>query len=81
MRVAPIGRAYVVIQEGVYRHKIIGAWFDMESAKKAAEAAITAEPDDYHNYQVVEVGFGVAAEEKVVWELYPLRSPRDKQER
>lgn len=57
---------YVVIQTGIYRHAIIGVWDDLELAKMGAEAAIAAEPDDYHHMQVVEMPANVLAEEKVV---------------
>src|SRR5688572_24060829 len=60
---------YVVIQTGVYRHGIVGVWDSLELAKMGAEAALAAEPDDWHHMEVVETPLNLLGEDKVVARL------------
>ena len=43
---------FVVTQEGVYRHAIVGIFTDVSDAMNAAKKSIQAEPDDHHSYDV-----------------------------
>lgn len=43
---------FVVIQQGVYRHGIVGVFSTFELAKAAATDA--ASIDDYHSFDVIE---------------------------
>lgn len=52
---------YAVFQEGVYRHDCPGVFLTKESAIDAARAAMLAEPDNYHSYDVVPFELGVRA--------------------
>lgn len=47
--------AYVIVQTGVYRHEIRGAFEDFEAAKAAAESACRLETDAHHTWTVLEV--------------------------
>jgi hypothetical protein len=47
-------KLYVVIRTAVYRHEIGGVFSTEESAIKAANALIATEPDDHHDYEIVE---------------------------
>lgn len=43
---------FVVTQEGVYRHSIIGVFSRQDLAEAAANAAAASDKDDYHRYEV-----------------------------
>ena len=57
---------YVLVQRGVYRHTIFGVFDNLDLARSGAETAIAAEPDDYHQIEVVEVSLNELVEEKIV---------------
>lgn len=56
---------FIVTQEGVYRHNIAGVYLGEQSARAAAEAAIRAEPDDYHSFHVTRMVVGEPGEHLV----------------
>jgi hypothetical protein len=45
--------AFLVIQNGVYRHGIGGIFSTVEAAKAAADACAGLDHDAYHNYEVI----------------------------
>ncbi len=44
---------FIVVQRGVYRHDIHGAWGDEGDAVAAAERIALADSDCYHEYEVM----------------------------
>jgi hypothetical protein len=47
-------RVYVVIRTAVYRHQIGGVFSTEENALETARALIATEPDDHHDYEILE---------------------------
>lgn len=44
---------FVAVQRGVYRHDVVGVASTLDRAKELGEAAIQAEPDHYHDIEIV----------------------------
>ena len=53
-----VEQIYIVIQEGVYRHDIKGAYFEQSDAIDRAIERIKQEEDDYHRYIVLKCVMG-----------------------
>ena len=43
---------FIVTQQGIYRHAIVGAYVNQQDACDAAVVAIKAEKDNYHHFDV-----------------------------
>jgi len=50
---------YLVVQEGVYRHDIMGAFFNENDAAVLAEALADSDKDDWHSYDVIRLPIGM----------------------
>lgn len=45
-------KLFVVTEEGVYRHRILGVYVDFEKAIERAKEFALSSVDDYHSYDV-----------------------------
>jgi len=52
---------FVVTRQGVYRHEIMGIYTTRGKAFRAAKAALKAEPDNYHTFNVTEISLDTPA--------------------
>jgi hypothetical protein len=66
---------YIVIQEGVYRHRISGASETLDGAKEIALKAILEEGDHYHDQVVVLISTNPGIAEMVVGRYTWRRGP------
>lgn len=64
---------YVIVQDGVYRHEVGGAFTTLEAAIKGAHAMKDQERDEYHDWIVLE-GPGLDVAERMA-EVY--RTPKN----
>ncbi len=69
-------RVLIVIRRGVYRHKIIGVFEELDEAIAAGHEAVQTEDDHYHAAEVVACTVGGGTEEVIgevtaVWEGTP----------
>jgi len=62
---------YLIVQEGVYRHSIFGAFEDPKAAKREANRIAQEDSDAYHEYVVLPIPLNSTVELKNT--LYPLR--------
>ena len=46
---------YIVTQEGVYRHSIMGVYNSLDAARQRAIQSILAERDDYHDMSICTI--------------------------
>ena len=46
---------FVIIQRGVYRHRIVGIYHDEGEAVACADRALGKEPDSYHSMEIIRV--------------------------
>lgn len=43
---------HVVTKQGIYRHEIVGIYWDMVTSIKKARKAVENESDDYHEFHI-----------------------------
>ena len=49
---------FIVIQEGTYRHAVVGTFLDVDEAFRAADLSVLEESDHYHDCVVLSVIIG-----------------------
>ena len=66
---------YIAVQRGVYRHDIVAACATLARAKVLGEAAIAAEPDHYHEIEIVARELDGAGAERLIGTLTAVCGP------